>query len=172
MPVSARDAVTRILRHWRAAALGMAACLLILLATRSLGGELRVFTMMGAAAAIGLWLLTADVRREAFSFAASSTLALLPLAALQAGWIEIEDREMALLAEAFCLAVLFVSALEPLARSGMAALRQALDVAAAGPVPVGAARARAVAMCGGLVVFGLVVVPGLAMAVLHRVAVV
>ncbi len=126
MPNARTPAVLRRLAidtagQWAAMALGLAACFLVLLATKRLGAEVRVFCAFGAMAVILLWLGTGSFRRDGLACAASSTLALLPIAALECGWVEMEGQGSALLVETFSLAILFIGPLQRLGAEAMAA---------------------------------------------------
>ena len=94
--------------QWWALGFGLAASFLVLLATKQFGNEVRVFCALGAITVILLWLGTGSFRRDGATCAASSTLALLPIAALECGWVEVDGPGMVLLIESFCLAILFV----------------------------------------------------------------
>jgi hypothetical protein len=165
-----REAVTGLVRRLGAPVLGLVSCVLILLATRRLGGEVRAFCALGAAAVIGLWLTTADFRRDATLFAASSTLALVPIAALESGWIVIEGRGMALLIETFCLAILFVSAIEPLVREGMAVLQPFVHPGLSQSAPVRETRLRSIVVRCCVIAIGLLTIPAVSVAAIHRLA--
>ena len=91
---------------------GLAACFLVVLATKRLDPDMRMLCALGAIVVIGLWLGTDSLRRDGLACAVSSTLALVPIAALECGWVEIEGRGIALLIETFCLAILFVGHLQ------------------------------------------------------------
>ncbi len=108
--------------QWAALVLGLCACFLVLLATKRFGSEVRVFCALGAMVVIMLWLATGSFRRDGLNFAASSTLALVPIAALECGWVEIEGQGAALLVETFSLAILFVGPLQRLGSETVAAL--------------------------------------------------
>ncbi len=109
--------------QWWALGFGLAACFLVLLATKQLGNEVRVFCALGAIVVIVMWLATGGFRRDGLVCAASSTLALLPIAALECGWMVVEERGLALLIETFCLAILFVGQIERVGKEAMAMLR-------------------------------------------------
>jgi hypothetical protein len=98
-------------QQWWALGFGLGACFLVLLATKQFAAEARVFCALGAIVVIVMWLATGSFRRDGMACAASSTLALLPIAALECNWITIDDRGMVLLVETFCLAILFVGQL-------------------------------------------------------------
>ncbi len=111
-PATDRTAALRELlvagaQQWWALGFGLAACFLVLLATKQFAAEARVFCALGAIVVILMWLATGSFRRDGVACAASSTLALLPIAALEAGWISVDDRGLVLLVETFCLAILF-----------------------------------------------------------------
>lgn len=118
--------VSFVAEQWLALAFGAISCFLILLATKRFGPEVRVFCALGAIAVIALWLATGDFRRDGIACAASSTLALTPIAALECGWIAIDDPATALLIETFCLAILFASQVERLGGEAITAARLAL----------------------------------------------
>lgn len=108
-------------RQWLALAVGLCGCFLVLLATKRFGAEVRVYCALGAMAVIGLWLAGGALRRDGLTCVASSTLALLPIAALECGWVQIEGQGAALLVETFCLAILFVGPLQRLGGDMIAA---------------------------------------------------
>lgn len=143
-----RQLAGAIASQWVALGIGLAACFLVLLATKQLGAEVRVFCALGAIVVITLWLATDTFRRDGVVFAASSTLALLPIAALECGWVEIEGQGSALLIETFCLAVLFVSHVQRLGGEAIAAARPILAAmpgfAARTGVSIGTLRACAI----------------------------
>jgi hypothetical protein len=145
--------------QWGALGFGLASCFLILLATKQFGTEVRVFCALGAIAVIGLWLATGGFRRDGLACAASSTLALLPIAALECGWIEIEGRGMALLVETFCLAILFVGHLQRLGDEAIAAARQVLRHVPSRLALMTAPRSRMIVVRCCLVLLGLLLVP-------------
>lgn len=111
---SLRQLLLAGIAQWWALGVGLAACFLVLLATKQFAAEARVFCALGAIVVIVLWLATGSFRRDGMACAASSTLALLPIAALECNWIAIDDRAMVLLVETFCLAILFVGQLSRL----------------------------------------------------------
>ncbi len=109
-----RRVILEGVEQWWALGLGLAACFLVLLATKQFVAEARVFCALGAIVVIVMWLATGSFRRDGMACAASSTLALLPIAALECNWIAVDDRGMVLLIETFCLAILFVGQLSRL----------------------------------------------------------
>ena len=119
-----RRLVLAYVEQWWALGFGLAACFLVLLATKQLGQEVRVFCALGAIVVIVMWLATGGFRRDGLVCAASSTLALLPIAALECGWVVVEERSFALLIETFCLAILFVGQVERVGRDAIAMIRQ------------------------------------------------
>lgn len=121
-----RRLVLAYVEQWWALGFGLAACFLVLLATKQLGQEVRVFCALGAIVVIVMWLATGGFRRDGLVCAASSTLALLPIAALECGWVVVEERGFALLIETFCLAILFVGQVERVGRDAIAMIRQEL----------------------------------------------
>ena len=122
-----RQLVLATISQWWALAFGLAACFLVLVATKQLGSEIRVFCALGAIVVILMWLATGGFRQDGFACAASSTLALLPIAALECGWIVVEERSFALLVETFCLAILFVGQVERVGKEAIAMFRHELQ---------------------------------------------
>lgn len=104
----------RLLTPIGALTLGLAACFIVLLATKLIGAELRSFAALGAMAVIGLWLSTAGFRRDGMVFAISSTLCLLPVALIECGWIALDNAGLALLVETACVGALFAGSLRRL----------------------------------------------------------
>lgn len=115
-----------VAEQWLALAFGAITCFLTLLATKRLGAEVRVFCAFAAIVVISLWLATGNFRRDGLACAASSTFALSPIAALECGWVELDEPATALLIETFCLAILFVGHIERLGREAMQAARAML----------------------------------------------
>ena len=165
-----RQVAGGLVAQWGALALGLISCFLILLASKRLGAEVRVFCALGAATVIGLWLTTAEFRRDGMAFAASSTLALLPIAAIECGWIEIEGRGMALLVETFCIAILFVGALERLGREGVAAMIHVARHGVGRPALTQPARSRIIIVRCCIILIGLLAVPAANAVAMHQAA--
>ncbi len=133
MPQQAPDRATALrtllvagAQQWWALGFGLVACFLVLLATKQFAAEARVFCALGAIVVIVMWLATGSFRRDGVACAASSTMALLPIAALECGWIAVDDRAMVLLVETFCLAILFVGQLTRLGGELTAMVRNVL----------------------------------------------
>ena len=122
-------------QQWWALGVGLIACFLVLLATKQFAAEARVFCALGAIVVIVMWLATGSFRRDGMACAASSTLALFPIAALECNWITVDDRGMVLLVETFCLAILFVVQLSRLGGEVTAMAQDVLRLHPAGPIP-------------------------------------
>jgi hypothetical protein len=145
--------------QWGALGFGLAASFLVLLATKQLGAEVRVFCALGAIVVILLWLATGGFRRDGLACAASSTLALLPIAALECGWVTVDDRGTVLMIETFCLAILFVGHMQRLGLEAVAAARLVLRQVPLRLILPPMPRSRVIVVQCCLVLLGLMIVP-------------
>lgn len=159
-------------QQWWALGFGLAACFLVLLATKQFAAEARVFCALGAIVVIVMWLATGSFRRDGMACAASSTLVLLPIAALECNWIVVEDRGMVLLIETFCLAILFVGQITRLGGEISGMMAHVLRTHPAAPVihaTFGSRSSTIVVRCC-VILLGLTAAPSLVMAAAAAVA--
>jgi hypothetical protein len=164
--------VIDFMQQWWALGFGLAACFLVLLATKQFAQEARIFCALGAIVVIVMWLATGGFRRDGMACAVSSTLVLLPIAALECNWIAVDDRGMVLLIESFCLAILFTGQLTRLGGEMMAMTRHMLRTHPAAPVlhATFGIRSRTIVVRCCVILLGLIAAPSLVTAAAAAVA--